>query len=157
MRYGDIELRSGRWKWSVSELRGETVGYVAGARPAGEADPASLEAGQTVLLLEDPQDPEHWMTRELPEGSADQEIAEEELRALAANPDRRSVQDREGTVWTIEPIDRPESVREDAAYERAPRKARVVGDGHQERMLSLPDDRPLGALTREELIDLVRD
>ena len=155
MRYGEIELSSGRWTWTVAELDGHGAGSVAGARADGETERNGPDGGQTVLLLEDPMDPEDWMTRELPRRTAAEEIPDEELKALAADPDRRTLHDPDGTVWKIEPIDRPEPIREDAEFERAPRKVRVSANGGQERTLSLPDERPLGAVSSEELISLV--
>ena len=154
MRYGDIELSSGRWKWTVTEL-GDTEGSVAGVRRARGADPDRREGGPRVLLLEDPVDPDHWMTRQVPRRAAEEPIAYEELKALAADPDRRTVRDRQGTVWRIEPIDRPAASREEADFERAPRKVKASADGGQERTLALPDERPLGSMSREELIRLL--
>lgn len=157
MTQGDIELESGPWHWTVTDLEGRTEAYGAGARPAGEADPtARVEDGRALLLLEDPKDPDHWMSRRLPTESADEPLPEAELKRLARNPDRRNLMDEDGTVWKFERIERPEPVREGAESEHASHKVTALAGSGPARTLSLPDDRRLGTATWDEMVELVR-
>ena len=147
MAYGDIELRSGKWKWTVAELDGG---------PADEADAARIDGRRTVLLLEDPMDLEHWMARELPNGRAKEPLSEQDVRSLARDPDRRHFMDDDGEVWLIEKIDRPPATRTDAELERGPPKVRVSENGGPKRIMALPDEQALGTLSSDELIRLAR-
>lgn len=158
MNEGRMELDSGPWAWRITELEGGSRAYVAN-HPAGEADPDPDTAGatQTILLLEHPDNPDRWMATDLPPGAAGEDVSGDELRTLARNPDRRQFMDPDGKVWLVERIDPPEAVRQGQGVDRSARHVRVTSEGGPERIVSLPEGRPLGTLNREELLSSIRD
>ena len=132
-----------------------TAPYKVGNRPAGEGDPDPRPESPPVLVLEDPDDPDHWMTRELDRALRGEEITGESVSSLGQNPDQRQVVDDEGTIWRVESIRGPGATREGADFEEAPRKVKVTSEGGPERTISMPEGRYLGQLTRDELVQLV--
>ncbi len=157
MNEGRIELESGPWDWRVADLEGQADGYLAGARPAGEADPdVARDAGpQSVLLLERPGNPDSWMMKELPAGAADEEIPEDRVVELARDADRRQLVDGDGKVWRMDAIPDPESIRKGAEFERGAHEIRATSDGGPERIIPLPGNRRLGTMSRDELLRIV--
>jgi len=160
MAEGRIELESGAWRWRVDDLALATEAYGAGRRPEGDVDPDVEGDGEEVerpdrpsLFLEDPDDPEHWMARALPDGRVDP--SEDELRELAREPDLRQIRDEDGSLWRLEPVDKPESVLEDVAFERSSVKVKVSREGGPERVVSLPDGGMLGTVPREGLLQAI--
>ena len=154
-RAGRIELDSGDWEWRVTELGAGTAPYKVGNRPAGERDPDPRPESPPVLVLEDPADPDHWMTRELDRAMRGEEITGESVSSLGKDPDQRQVVGDDGKVWKVERIGSPGATREGADFERAPRKVRVTSEGGPDRTISIPEGRYLGQLTREEVVELV--
>lgn len=152
MNAHEIELDSGAWSWRVARLEGNASSYQAGERPAGQADPDPREDTQTVLLLEAPGDPENWMSRNLPRGVGGSDIDEDDVVRMARHPDRRQVVDGDGKVWRVEPVEKPEAVRETHDFERSAPKVRATSAGGPERIVSLPENRPLGAVSHDELL-----
>ena len=154
-REGRIELDSGQWTWRISEMGAGGTPYTAGKRPAGEGDPDPRPESPPVLVLEDPEDPDHWMTRELDRALRGRELTGKSVSSLGEDPDQRQLVDDEGKTWRLERIGKPGATREDADYETARRKVKVTSEGGPERTISMPDGRYLGQLTRDELIQLV--
>lgn len=152
---GRIKLDSGDWTWRVTELGAGTAPYKVGNRPAGERDPDPRPESPPVLVLEDPNDPDHWMTRELDRALRDEDIAEDDVGALGRDPDQRQVVDPEGKTWKVERIRSPRATRKGADFEEAPEKIKVTSEGGPERTIIMPEGRYLGQLTRKELIQLV--
>lgn len=159
---GRMELESGAWRWRLEDLAVATGPYKTGLRPESDADPdaeadaeRSEEDGGSVLVLEDLEDPEHWMAREIPWREGDP--SESELHELARDPDLRQVVDDDGRVWRIESLDKPAAVREDAAFERSTPKIRAAKEGGPERVVSLPDGGRLGTLRRDALLEAIRE
>lgn len=159
MQSGTLELASRRWNWQVLAAQGHTEPSTAGVRESstGEAEPeprASEPAGR--LELKNPQDPRVRMSRDLP-GGADVE-SEAEARALARDPDERTVVDEDGNVWTLTAVERPDAAaRSDEDFDRAPLKVRYTVGEEPERVGRLPPGRTLGEASRKELLDLVGD
>lgn len=159
MRSGTLEISSVRWEWQVVSVEGRTAAPVAGLREssigAAGPEPDTTEA-ETLLELEDPNDPRSRMSRTLPVGAAPE--SEAEARALARDPDERTVVDERGQVWRIEAVERPEPVgRQHTDFERPPLKVRYTREGEPRRVGRLPEGRTLGEASRSELLDLVRD
>jgi hypothetical protein len=162
MDEGQIELESGTWRWSVTDLPGDTNPHAEGFRPVADADPdeapaPSAEDGQTMLMLQDPEDPEHWMVRDLPDTAAGDGLSEDDVAAMARDPDKRQLTDPSGGIWRIERIEKPEAVREDVDFERADIKVRISSEGGPPRLVPLPNGRTLGTMRREELLTLIEE
>lgn len=161
MAEGRMELESGAWSWRVEDLAMATGPYVAGFRPPGDADPDAetdaerVEAdGRLVLVLEDPENPDHWMARAIRTG--DGESSEDELKELARDPDLRQIVDEEGRIWRIERMERPDAVRETADFDRSAPKVMATSEGGPERVVSLPEGGRIGTLTRDALLEAIR-
>jgi len=160
MDEGQIELESGIWRWTVTELAGDASPHPQGFRPVGDTDPdesraPAAEDGRTMLMLHDPEDPDHWMVRDLADGAADEGISEDEVAALGRDPDRRQLTDPSGRIWRVERIEKPEAVLEGVEFERADVKVQVSSNGAPPRLVPLPDGRTLGTMKREELLALM--
>lgn len=157
MNEGHIELESGPWDWRIADLEGQAGGYVAGARPAGEADPdAARDTGpRSVLLLEKPGEPDSWMIKDLPPGAADEDVSEDRVLDLARDANRRQIVDGDGKVWRLDAIPDPEAVREEADYERGAHEIRATSDGGPERIVPLPGNHRLGTMSRDELLGII--
>lgn len=156
MRSGTLELSSGRWQWQIVEARTPTEPSSAGLRESAMGDAEPEARGDEVPLrldLEDPDDPRVRMARSLPPGTE----VEDEARAreLARDPDERSAVDREGDVWTVVPVERPDAAaRSDEDFERPPLAVRFSREGEPPRTGRLPEGRRLGEATRDELLAL---
>lgn len=160
MDEGHIELESGTWRWRVTDLQGDANPHPQGFRPVGDTDPdeapgPAAEDGQTILMLEDPEDPEHWMVRDLASGAGADGLSEDDVAAMARDPDRRQLTDPDGAIWRVERIEKPEAVRKDVEFERAAVKVRFSSEGGPPRLAALPEGRTLGTMGREELLGLI--
>lgn len=157
-----IEVESGKWRWSITRLGRAKRPSVSGFfRPPGEADPDPDAEGPLgdaelpVLLLEDPEDTAHLMSATLSDDVGEDDVSEEELLILARDPDWRQLTDPDGRIWRIERVEKPAAVMEEAEFERSADHVRISIEGGPERVVPLPEGRLLGMLRREELLKLV--
>ena len=102
--------------------------YTVGNRPAGEGDPDPRPESSPVLVVEDPDDPGQWVTRELDRAMRGQELTQESVSSLGEDPDQRQLLDDEGRPWSLERIGEPAAAREDADFEDPPRTLKVTGE-----------------------------
>jgi hypothetical protein len=157
-----IEVESGKWRWSITRLRGAKrpsgLGY---NRPSGpvdadpEAEDASADSDLPVLLLEDPDDNEHLMSATLTDDVSEADMSPDEVTDLARDPDWRQLPGPDGRIWRVEKMEKPEAVAEEARFERSANHVSISSDGGPERVLPLPEGVSLGTLTREQLVELV--
>ena len=156
-----IEVESGRWRWSIRRMGGAKGPTTSGfSRPSGESDPdpeaeeASGDSDLPVLLLEDPEDTEHLMSARLEDDVREDDVTDDELVALARDPDWRQFTGPDGRLWRVERVDKPEAVMEEAEFERSADHVLLSIEGGPGRLLPLPEGARLGTLSREELLDL---
>ena len=156
-----IEIESGEWDWRITEPESSQSPYVSGlVHPTGDADPDSTtdpetaEADPVVLLLEDPENPDHWMSSVLSVEDAEGDLSQDDVLDRARTPDVRQRPGRDGRIWRAVRIEKPEAVVENAEFERSAEHVRVSREGAPERVVPLPGDRPLGTLSRDELLEL---
>jgi len=154
-----ISISSGTWNWQVTDAGGHTGPHTAGAKPAGTADPdPEADSGNAVLLLQDPENPNDWMTRELPSATDPSRIKKEELESLARHPDIRQISGPEGEIWSMRRVRSPEAVTPgDEAGDRAPLKVLASREGAPPRRLVLPEGKALGDMRKEELLPLLAE
>lgn len=141
-----IQLRSGTWAWNVVEKDAEET---AAGGPLSR-----------TVVLRDTENPANRMLVRVPPhlgGPGDTAV----VAAAAVHPERRFVQDRDGSVWAVWPIDHdPDVGRTFARNLVTPREVRARrGDGNGERgarAAVLPAGPGLGQLTGPELLELIR-
>ncbi|TVP45632.1 MAG: hypothetical protein EA350_08795 [Gemmatimonadales bacterium] len=153
-----ISISSGTWNWQVTGPGGHTGPHTAGTQPAGMADPdPEADSGNAVLLLQDPENPNDWMTRELSPTMDPASMEKEELESLARHPDIRQVSGPGGEVWSVRRVPPPEAVRTGREEgDRAPLRVQASRGGAPPRLLELPEGKALGEMSREELLALLK-
>lgn len=151
-----ISISSGTWKWQVTGPGGHTGPHTAGTQPAGAADPdPEADSGNAVLLLQDPDSPNDWMTRELDPTLDPSTMEKEELESLARHPDIRQVSGPEGEIWSVRTVPPPEAITTGDEGDRAPLRVQVSRGGAPPRLLKLPEGKALGEMGKDELLPLL--
>lgn len=144
-RRREIHLRSGTWTWRVEEDGpGGGGGDVRNGRVASTV---------SLLVLQDPQVAENRMEVRIPRhlGEPGNQAA---VEALARHPDRRDLMGGEGELWTFRK--RGDGDRTPAPIPAPPREVEASREGEAPVTVMLPENRGLGEVTDEELMDLVR-
>lgn len=138
MEYGQIEIRSGRWNWHLSDY----------------TEPATGETAIRVLHYVRPEDGEDTMEVELP---SDWDFDASEVAALAVAPTRRKLVDSDGIEWTLEHQERPPiAIAVDRNLDHLPDQVRLVSKYHETRVIDLPEGKRLGELKRNEILALLK-
>jgi len=140
-----IELRSGTWSWRVMDdeerQRPDRAAAENGPRPEA-----------SLLVLEDPEVRENRMQVRIPRhlGEPGNDAA---VEALARHPDRRELLTRDGSRFTF--LRRAGQDGPRGSSPHVPREIEVQREGKGPVVVLLPENRGLGEVTGEELLDLI--
>ncbi len=129
---GAIEIRSGPWKWSLTEIRPWATSPVTARRLEYEDAANAINRMSHKLALD-------W-----------DDYSEEAIKCLAKEPTRRRFEDDSGSIWIVYPLRQRLTMSTEPA-----RRVSLRSLGQRSRVADLPRGRSLGDLRHQELIALV--